>query len=104
MQDEPETRSPQNTIRTPEAGITAKSPTFLALALLTVACSDRKDITVSAWFEIQAKQPVRAGIFAWGPGPSQSFRVRTRWGWKEVARGGAGSVMRLQRDPAVLFC
>ncbi len=77
--------------------------TILALALSSWACSQSKEISVNPWFQIRAKQPVVQGIVAFGPGPTQSYRVRSRWGWKEVAHGSHGCVMRLHRDAAVLF-
>jgi hypothetical protein len=75
----------------------------LALALSGGACSQTTEIRVNPWFEIRAKQPVVKGIIAFGPGPTQSYRVRSRWGGREVAHGSFGCVMRLHRDTAVLF-
>jgi hypothetical protein len=76
---------------------------ILALALSSWACSHSREIPVNAWFQIRAKQPVVQGIVAFGPGPTQSYRIRSRWGWKEVAHGSFGCIMRLHRDTAVLF-
>jgi hypothetical protein len=68
-----------------------------------LACSQTKEIRVTDWFQIRAKQPVVKGIIAFGPGPTQSYRMRSRSGWKEVGHGSFGCVMRLHRDTTVLF-
>ncbi|HXB56926.1 MAG TPA: hypothetical protein VN461_19340 [Vicinamibacteria bacterium] len=75
----------------------------LLLALSSGACSESREIAVNSWFQIRAKQPVVKGIVSFGPGPTQSYRIRSTWGWREVAHGSFGCVMRLRRDTAVLF-
>jgi hypothetical protein len=112
--DVPEVKKPE-TLRTPvvrsseETLLVSPWPkrprggAILALALSSWACSQSKEIPVNPWFQIRAKQPVVKGIISFGPGPTQSYRMRSRWGWREVAHGSFGCVMRLHRDTAVLF-
>src|SRR5262245_9932657 len=75
----------------------------VVVAFVVGGCSQTKDISVNAWFQIRAKRPVRQGIFTLGPDPSESYRLRSRLGWREIAHGSGGAVVRLQRDTAVLF-
>jgi hypothetical protein len=74
----------------------------VVVAFAVGGCSQTKDVSVNAWFQIRTKRPVRQGIFTFGS-PSESYRIRSGWGWREIARGSGGGVVRLQRDTAVLF-